>query len=94
MAIPAVAHGTPQQGSGKLDDFEVKGEAPYYAEEREGWKGYIEWEVCLRNRNSTFVTCTPLTLGSEIPREEGTSREDFGTIRLSSTPGVPAQASA
>ncbi|KAI4799716.1 molybdopterin binding oxidoreductase [Aureobasidium sp. EXF-8845] len=44
MAIPAIAHGTPQQGSGKLDDFEVKGEAPYYAEEREGWKGYIEWE--------------------------------------------------
>jgi sulfite oxidase len=47
MAVPAVAHGTPQQGSGKLEDFEVKGEAPYYAEEREGWKGYIEWEVCL-----------------------------------------------
>jgi sulfite oxidase len=40
-----MAHG--QQGSGKLDEFAVKGEAPYFAEEKEGWKGYIEWEVCL-----------------------------------------------
>jgi hypothetical protein len=65
MAIPAVAQGTRQQGSGKLEDFEVKGQAPYYAEEREGWKGYIEWEVCLNDSS--------LTLGLEIPREEGTS---------------------
>jgi sulfite oxidase len=49
MAIPMPVQGTAQQGSGKLEDFEIKGEAPFYAEEREGWKGYIEWEVCLRN---------------------------------------------
>ncbi|KAH0401101.1 molybdopterin binding oxidoreductase, partial [Aureobasidium melanogenum] len=42
--MAAVATGPTQQGSGKLDDFKVSGEAPYYAEEREGWKGYIEWE--------------------------------------------------
>jgi sulfite oxidase len=24
--------------------FEVKGEPPIFAEERKGWKGYIEWE--------------------------------------------------
>lgn len=24
--------------------FEIKGEEPNFAEEREGWKGYIEWE--------------------------------------------------
>jgi hypothetical protein len=24
--------------------FETLGEAPFFAEEREGWKGYIEWE--------------------------------------------------
>jgi hypothetical protein len=24
--------------------FEVKGEAPFFAEERKGWKGYVEWE--------------------------------------------------
>jgi sulfite oxidase len=24
--------------------FEVKGEVPVFEEEREGWKGYIEWE--------------------------------------------------
>lgn len=67
MAIPAIAHGTPQQGSGKLDDFEVKGEAPYYAEEREGWKGYIEWEVCLYNQAPNTDNDNHLTLGSEIP---------------------------
>ncbi|KAI5238835.1 molybdopterin binding oxidoreductase [Aureobasidium subglaciale] len=33
-----------QQGSGRIEDFEVKGDAPYFAEEREGWKGYVEWE--------------------------------------------------
>ena len=49
MAMPAVPTGTAQQGSGKLEDFEIKGDAPFYAEEREGWKGYIEWEVCLGN---------------------------------------------
>ncbi|KAI4739774.1 molybdopterin binding oxidoreductase [Aureobasidium sp. EXF-12298] len=43
--MTAVATGPTQQGSGKLDDFKVSGEAPYYAEEREGWKGYIEWEA-------------------------------------------------
>ncbi|KAG9818564.1 molybdopterin binding oxidoreductase, partial [Aureobasidium melanogenum] len=42
--MATVAVGPTQQGSGKLDDFKVSGEAPYYAEEREGWKGYIEWE--------------------------------------------------
>lgn len=73
MAIPAVAHGTPQQGSGKLDNFEVKGEVPYYAEEREGWKGYIEWEVCLRNQISHSRNGSSLILGSEIPGEESTS---------------------
>jgi sulfite oxidase len=24
--------------------FKVQGELPYFEEEREGWKGYIEWE--------------------------------------------------
>ena len=24
--------------------FEIQGEAPVFEEEREGWKGYIEWE--------------------------------------------------
>jgi sulfite oxidase len=24
--------------------FELVGEEPYFEEEREGWKGYIEWE--------------------------------------------------
>lgn len=24
--------------------FEVQGELPVFAEERKGWKGYIEWE--------------------------------------------------
>jgi hypothetical protein len=24
--------------------FEVMGEAPFFAEERKGWKGYVEWE--------------------------------------------------
>lgn len=24
--------------------FEVQGEVPVFEEEREGWKGYIEWE--------------------------------------------------
>ncbi|THW92309.1 molybdopterin binding oxidoreductase [Aureobasidium pullulans] len=42
LIISIMAHG--QQGSGKLDEFAVKGEAPYFAEEKEGWKGYIEWE--------------------------------------------------
>lgn len=30
--------------SGSLDDFTVNGTAPYFAEERPGWKGYVEWE--------------------------------------------------
>jgi hypothetical protein len=72
MAIPAIAHGTPQQGSGKLDDFEIKGQAPYYAEEREGWKGYIEWEVCYRS-HQIFANDTALMISTEIPREEGRS---------------------
>jgi hypothetical protein len=92
MAIPAIAHGTPQQGSGKLDDFKIKGEAPYYAEEREGWKGYIEWEVCHRNQNRIFASS--LTFDLEIPREEGRSRKDLGPIRVSPTTRVPAQAFA
>lgn len=25
--------------------FQLKGEQPYFAEERPGWKGYVEWEV-------------------------------------------------
>ena len=24
--------------------FQIQGEEPYFAEEREGWKGYVEWE--------------------------------------------------
>ena len=24
--------------------FRMKGETPHFQEEREGWKGYIEWE--------------------------------------------------
>jgi sulfite oxidase len=24
--------------------FEVRGELPFFAEERKGWKGYVEWE--------------------------------------------------
>jgi sulfite oxidase len=24
--------------------FEAQGELPFFAEERKGWKGYIEWE--------------------------------------------------
>lgn len=50
--MAAVATGPTQQGSGKLDDFKVSGEAPYYAEEREGWKGYIEWEARLPTINT------------------------------------------
>lgn len=31
--------------SGELLAFRTKGDEPYFEEEREGWKGYIEWEV-------------------------------------------------
>ncbi|KAL1304367.1 hypothetical protein AAFC00_003370 [Neodothiora populina] len=30
--------------SGSLDAFPLQGEQPYFAEERTGWKGYVEWE--------------------------------------------------
>jgi len=30
--------------SGKKEDFPFRKPAPYFPEEREGWKGYIEWE--------------------------------------------------
>lgn len=67
--MTSVATGPTQQGSGKLDDFKVSGEAPYYAEEREGWKGYIEWEACLSTNNTRSLD-NFLTFGLEIPREE------------------------
>jgi hypothetical protein len=28
----------------KAIPFRAKGEEPYFAEERKGWKGYVEWE--------------------------------------------------
>ena len=31
-------------GPGKAVKLELKGEAPFFAEERPGWKGYVEWE--------------------------------------------------
>lgn len=70
--MAAVAVGPTQQGSGKLEDFKLSGEAPYYAEEREGWKGYIEWEACQPTTNSHQLN-NFLTLCSEIPREEEAS---------------------
>jgi sulfite oxidase len=29
------------------EQFKIQGEEPYFAEELEGWKGYIEWEKVL-----------------------------------------------
>lgn len=70
--MAAVAVGPTQQGSGKLEDFKLSGEAPYYAEEREGWKGYIEWEAC-QSIISTHQLDNFLTHRPEIPREEEAS---------------------
>lgn len=36
---------TSGESQGEKLSFRTKGEDPYFAEEREGWKGYIEWEV-------------------------------------------------
>lgn len=30
--------------SGAMTDFPFKKEAPFFAEEKKGWKGYVEWE--------------------------------------------------
>jgi sulfite oxidase len=30
--------------SGAMEDFPASEDAPYFAEERSGWKGYVEWE--------------------------------------------------
>lgn len=67
--MTAVATGLTQQGSGKLDEFEVSGEPPYYAEEREGWKSYVEWEACQRTTDFAWLD-NFLTLRLELPREE------------------------
>lgn len=39
MAAPAVV-----PNSGAYGDFPLRIKAPYFPEEREGWKGYVEWE--------------------------------------------------
>ena len=30
--------------SGSMEDFPFQKPAPFFAEEKEGWKGYVEWE--------------------------------------------------
>lgn len=63
--------------SGDMLAFRVKGEAPYFAEERAGWKGYIEWEVRSYQRILKSAGSDHLP---EIPREKKGSREGSGEL--------------
>lgn len=43
MATAAVAQSNGDLSWGQWSD---NVDAPFFAEEREGWKGYVEWEKC------------------------------------------------
>lgn len=47
-------------------EFQVVGEEPYFAEERAGWKGYVEWEVGAHPKESLEDSSS--CLHTEIPR--------------------------
>lgn len=49
-------------------EFRVKGDEPYFAEERPGWKGYVEWEVSAKC--SYTVNTSSSSSPIEISREE------------------------
>ena len=62
--------------------FEIQGEAPVFEEEREGWKGYIEWEKYPEKKKQAAevlkqydfpVVSTYTSLDAQLGRRHGTS---------------------
>lgn len=58
-------------------ELRTKHQVPFFAEERDGWKGYVEWEV---STSSTVITNQPSLRHSEISGQEKEGRRGSRTI--------------